>query len=188
MNDVPARPPHYSLSVDKIVANSLLPHVLTWLKSNGDDHIEEEHDDILEQLTESLFMHDDGYSVSKHLDEKCMWSVDSELVGILDDVGHLRYHAHESLVEGWVVQHHILPEYSVGQRVTFKKQRYEKEAVEGVITAVREKTATYLIFSEELGHVSSGTGTYGVHLAYEDVKEVTRDTIPSTMVFDNEHS
>jgi oxalate decarboxylase/phosphoglucose isomerase-like protein (cupin superfamily) len=60
--------------------------------------------------------------------------------------------------------------------VTFKKHRYDKEKVTGEVTMVLEDEATYLVFSEELGHVrrvDRGSGTTGIYVPYESAEEVT---------------
>lgn len=165
------RPSHYDERIDLEVAGALLPKVLRWLKARGEDEpTEEDRQDILEQLANACRFHDDGYEVAKQLDDRHMWESDSELVDLLDEVAFARIRAHEKAVEAWVQQHGVAPKYSVGQRVAFKRQRWDKEKVTGEVTAVREKTAQYLVFCESLGHVREGCGTHGTYVAFEDAE------------------
>lgn len=163
------RPSHYDEKIDQEVAQALLPKVLQWLRSRGEDEpTDEDKQDILAQLTDACRLHDDGYEVAKCLDDRHMWESDSELVDLLDEVAFARIRSHEKAVEAWVQQHGVVPQYSVGQRVAFKQRRWDKEAVTGEVTAVREKTAQYLVFCESLGHVRAGCGTHGTYVAFED--------------------
>ncbi len=173
MNEEAKRPSHYDEKMDLEIARVLLPKVLQWLKSGGGtDPTDEERHDILEQLTSACRFHDDGYEVAKELDNRHMWDSDSSLVDVLDEIVNLRHRIHEKVVEAWVQQHGVVPQYSVGQRVAFKRQLWDKEAITGEVTAVREKTAQYLVFCESLGHVRVGLGSHGTYVAFEDVEAV----------------
>jgi len=166
---VTKRPSRYDDGVNRAVAEALLPRVVRWLEPAGGMLSEEEHREILEQLTAACNFNDDGYEVVKALDDRFMWDVDSELVGVLDAVPFERIGAHKKVVEAWVEQHGPAPKYSVGQRVAFRWPRCDKKVV-GEVTRLEARTAQYVVFCEEIGHVRSGTGTTGVYLNYEDVE------------------
>jgi len=167
------RPSHWDDRINREVAEAVMPRVLAWLKSQGDDLPEGERALVLEQLTHAYDLHDDGYEVAKVLDDRYMWEVDSELVDILGSVLGTRYRAYDKLVGEWVQQHGVAPKYSVGQRVAFRRPYGARDRVTGEVTAVREKTGQYLVFCEAMGHVREDDGkcgARGVYLDFEDVE------------------
>lgn len=168
------RPSHYDERVNQAVAEGALPHVLRWLKSQGDGDLpEDERQDILEQLVVAFDLHDDGYEVAKVLDDRFMWQVNSELVDVLDSALGTRYRAHDKVVEEWGLQHGLAPKYSVGQRVAFQSLHVPRGRLTGEVTVVREKTAQYVVFCEAMGHVrehDGKCGARGVYLDYEAVE------------------
>jgi len=87
----------------------------------------------------------------------------------MDGVADERYMALTNLVNRWVLQNGISPKYSVGQRVSIKK---ENKKHEGVIVKVDESVAKYLVRCEDLGHVAKGIGTHGVLIPFEETEKL----------------
>lgn len=168
----PPRPKMYGGDVTELVLDALMPKVLDWMRSAGDDpdtmsdgYVAEVRDDIRDAIEHE----DDGYKIVRAL-ERDGWSVDRELVDILDDAIFERIEAHKSAVKAWVTTNNVSPKFSVGQRVTFKQRPFDKETVTGEVTKVVDDEATYVVFVESLGHVRNGPGTYGICVPYEFVE------------------
>jgi len=104
--EVPKRPDRNGDDIRKEVAKALFPKVAQWLKSAGDDVVEEE---IIADLEKALKWGDkDGYELAKDLDGQS-WTPDSELVNMLDEASGIRYSLHQKACEKWVIENNIQP-------------------------------------------------------------------------------
>jgi hypothetical protein len=169
------RPGLYCKEMITAVAEEIFPKVLEWLGDEAplpDDTEELEH--VKEQVTAAIDRGlYEGYESAHYLDSHYCWSVDADLVDVFEEASWVAYHKHDEMVEQWVTRNRIIPMLKVGDQVVFTSQFKEHR---GEITEVREKTAQYTIFSEELGHVrkggpaSQGIQRTGTIIAYEDVK------------------
>lgn len=167
----PPRPKLYDDDVTSLYLDRLVPRVMEWLRSTGDvDSSDEYMSQLRSDIAEATDHSNDGYEMARYLERHCYWECDSALVEILDGSMSLRLAAKYSLVEQWVLNNGIIPEYSVGQRVTFRNRG---KIVDGEITKVEAKRAQYIVFCESLGHVRPPTnGTTGVYVGVEDIIKV----------------
>lgn len=164
----PPRPKMYDGDVTELVLDELMPKVLAWMRSTGDspDAMSEDYvDEVRDDIRSAIELEDDSYEIVRSL-EHDGWSVDRDLIDVMDDAAMLRIRAHDSRVERWVLQHGVLPKFSLGQLVIFK---WRHEVKRGVITRLNVEHGTYAVFSEELNHVKKGPGSHAVILPYEDV-------------------
>lgn len=164
------RPNYNSKEVGKLAAEMLLPEVIQWLKDDGDDRAEEERDQILDNLIDSMEYESDGFRIAEQLKSNHYWEPDARLVDILD--GNHKYDAHKDLVRKWVKENDIKPGLNLESKVTVN---VKGKTVNGVIVRIDYDTAQYTVFCESLGHVREGVGTHGVIFPYEEVLEVVND-------------
>jgi len=129
---------------------------------------------ICEDLKSVLMdcLDDDSYKTARMLDDDCYWSVDSELVDILENIMPLQYKYYESKIEKWVLENNIKPLYQVGDKVnvTSNNKPYKGEVIE-----IYKKNATYCVYVEKLGHIkkeSGKGGTLGIVKSFEDVSKI----------------
>jgi len=167
----PPRPKIYDAAVTTIYIDKLLPKILDWLYDSDNTKDPEFTDDYLTQLksdlTEATDHSSDGYEITRYLERHCHWACDSALVEILEVSVTLRMATHNCIVAQWVLNNGIIPEYSVGQQVTFVQR--DKSLV-GEITNVDIRCARYIIYCKELGHVKSPkSGRTGTFVGVEDV-------------------
>jgi hypothetical protein len=174
----PPRPNRTDPEVLERLLDALMPRVIQWMKSAGDDtdkfeksYLKEIHDD----LRSAVRFDDDAYDIAKMLDNIHYWEVDHELLHLLEDVAYMRIKAHNSLIAEWVNHHGVTPKYSVGQRVTFKHRG--KDQV-GEVSKVEEQLAQYVVFCESLGHVRKGVGSHGLYVNYENVQDAPELNTP----------
>jgi len=162
------RPKIYDEQVTATLLDMLVPKVLQWMKDACDDQemSSEDLEILRNDVAEAIDYEGDSYQIVKELERNCSWTVNRDLISVMDNVGALRHRAHDSIVEAWVTQHGISPEFSVGSRVAFKDRTGDHL---GEVTKVDTKRAQYVVFCEGLGHVRKGHGSYGTYLPYEDV-------------------
>jgi hypothetical protein len=87
------------------VAAHFVPKIVQWLGSDVDENTPKEVQFDLEKIFE--WDHNgDGYKLAKALEDK-YWDVDSEMVGILDDVSHQFYIEHQKARIQWVTANNI---------------------------------------------------------------------------------
>lgn len=147
---------------------ALLPKVLRWLKSQGDNPPDSEIDHIKSELFNATQYDYDGHRIAMRLNV-IGWETDLELSEILDSASNfLRFETRDKLIEEWIVQQVVLPEYSVGTRVSF--QVGLGASSEGVITAINEKRATYSI-ETPIDNVKPGAQKLH-HVEYEKCKKI----------------
>ena len=165
------RPSYWSKSVAEKVVESLMPDIF---KLVGEDAKEDQQyvDDMKEDLLRAIDLEDDEYRICRNL-ERSTWEVDSALYDIMSKVAYLRIKHHYTEEKEWVKQHSINLEYSVGQRVTFKKPNGTQ--VEGEVIKLHEDRASYTVYCESEGHVRSGVGTHGLVIAAEDLALVQEE-------------
>jgi hypothetical protein len=160
--DDPPRPKVYSEDVLEMTLDKLMPSVMKWHGSSSG-----EEGEIREDVKCAIEFEDNSYEIVKYLEDTCFWSVDRDLIDVMDEVSHFRYLSHKYYVEKWVLNNGVTPKGQLGQSVSFKQKGQQ---VAGTIKKIIEEEAKYLVFCPELGHVESGIGTHGTYLPYEDVK------------------
>jgi hypothetical protein len=173
----PKRPDRNDDAVLEQAARTLFPDIKRWLQEGGESDPDE--DEVVEQLAEALKYHDDGYEISKALEDRG-WSPDARLVDLLDNAMQ-REIAFQNAVKQWVEQYQIKPTYQVGDKVRVKARaafsaKFSRPAWhDGEISKIDAAAATYVVRVESLGHIKEGTlprgssGTYGFILPFEEV-------------------
>lgn len=156
-----SRPKINSKEVAVSAARLLLPKVMSWLKVDEGKYKDE---DIINDLACAMRYHSDGFEIAERLKGDFYWEPDAMLVDILDC--HHKHECYKDLVREWVKENDIKPQLMIGQSVEYKDPF---KIQNGVITKIHYDTAEYEIFSESLGHVKEGCGTYGVIIPYESV-------------------
>ena len=147
-----ARPTENDEDVIELAVDRLLPKVLRWLGKDATDPAGTRED--LKHHIDCL----DGYEFAKALEWQNHWSVDAELVEILDG-----WHLHEAVSEltpKWVESFGVYPLKRVGEHVAWKGFPCE-------ITGIDLKRGTYTLFSPQEGHVRKGLGSHGHLVAWE---------------------
>jgi hypothetical protein len=127
-----------SLTVE--VARTLLPQVVEWAASRGDNHDEDEH--TLGNLVACMDVETDSYDLAKILEEDFSWRPDSQLVRILDRIPYVRHAIYNRQVEEWVEENKVHPSLDVGAEVTVSVSDGERH---GRIQAVIHKEARYQV-------------------------------------------
>lgn len=168
------RPHRYDEKVLELTLDSLMPKIVKYLQEEDTTIVEDK--DYVEQLRRSLSRaiehEDDCYQICKNLDYDS-WVIDKGLRDVIDDVDRLRDAAYDVVIKNWIDENSITPKKSVGDVVKFKEQRSSK-LTSGEITQIDLKRAKYLIYSQELGHVKKGCGTYGTFIPYEDIEDLNQ--------------
>lgn len=127
------RPNRFSEDIIAKIADALLPKVLRWM-----DEPEANESAVRKDLLDILDTHNiDGYQLARELDY-LGWSVDAELVTILDEVSFILYNTVSQAEKVWVLANSIKPEFSVGDKV----QRSGYKDV-GTITSIAEDKGYY---------------------------------------------
>lgn len=145
----PPRPDSFSEKVLDMTIDALMPSIRNWMTSDDDRRFyvsDKDESDIRQELRQAIEFKYDGYLIAKELDDYNGWDSDEQLVRILDGVAALRYTAKNSLVKEWVLQNGVMPEYSVGQRVTFK---CNGEVKSGIVKLVDMVYAQYRVACED---------------------------------------
>ena len=160
------RPSRHSKEIATEVAKLMLPRVKQWL---GNDH-DREDDEITEQLADVIYdsIDHDGYDLAKRLEDYCYWESDSQLVDILDGVGHKLYSVWEKKCKEWVIANNIKPQFNVGDRIQWTRQWDGIQ--KGKISGIMRETAQYTIHEDGKSY-PGGTKDFplGLLLPYEDV-------------------
>ncbi len=172
-----ARPTMYDKNVIELVCQEIMPKIIDWLKQSGesDEHIENEREFIKADVIEALeYCHLGGYSSAQCLDRKG-WMPDAGLVEIFDDAIVDFTDAIKDLTREWVKLNGVTTTLNVGDIVTFKSPQKSSEHVTGEITKIFVDEARCLVYSEQLGHVKTGPGSYGVYLPYEQLQLVAKE-------------
>lgn len=133
--------------IDK-VAYKLLPHIVDWLKQNGDDI--EDNESIFKDIQKALkWGPKDGYDLAKDFDSMG-WCPDSELVDILNDVSSYTYSVHQVLCTQWVADNNIIAP-PLNSKVKCKNHPKVKDAI-GILTNIYpDGTATITLDGKPSG-------------------------------------
>lgn len=165
-------------------AKELLPSVMGWLQSEGDDH-EENKDQILQDLKKILSNYDlDGYALARELDD---WNPNAELVEILDHASVLISKAEKKLIRQFIEENDIKPRLSKGMEVNvpgrylsggFGRKNIERSKIyKGTIKSI-ETDGNYTVYSQEAGHVTAESGECGVtatYIPWRDLEDANKD-------------
>ena len=133
------RPTEQTASVRADALDMLLPEVMAWLKTDGDEAGVRKN---LEAAVTDCSWDDDGYALAKYLDTRCYWSVDAELVEVLEMWGVYEHRALSKAVKWWVRACNITPQHAVGDVV---RAKWGHETIEGTITKICDEEATYVV-------------------------------------------
>lgn len=167
------RPTLYDACVTQTVVDRMMPRIIEWLKSGGWD--EKDLDDEYLSACRKDFVRaidyiDDALEICHSLRD---WAPDDDFIEIARSVSDVRYDVHRELVATWATVNDVKPAFVIGDVVEFTDHLNAKMI--GEITKVDLCRAQYCIFCESKGHVRKGTGTHGVFVAFEDVKEKVDD-------------
>ncbi len=146
--DAIERPTSKTPAVREKAVREFMPEVIEWL---GDDAGDEE--ELFKQLSEVLNPWNDGYEAAKELERRWYWSVDAELVGILENFSD--YGVKENAVKAWVIEVQPKPTFKLGDRVVWKRKL--SPDIEGTITKIYAETAQYIVSKDG---EAKGCGTY----------------------------
>lgn len=164
---LPPRPSYLDKDVTDAVVERILPEIIGWMYESKHSPIQSEIDTIKTDLFSAIQYDDDSYDITKNL-EGDGWSVDRELVDILDSVPYYRHEAHKKIVhQNWVLKHGVVPKFSVGSMVCFLLKGKQET---GEITRIHPEEAQYTIYCTQHGHVRVGTGTNGYLIDFEVCK------------------
>lgn len=160
-NEFPNRPKDIGGSVIRRTAELLLSDIQKWANNKSDS--------ILANIIEALgFGGLDGYELARNL-ERRGWFPDAELVEILDNAISRQHQAHREEVEAWVRAHDLRIDLRHGAKVEITVRG---SVHIGEIVDLHPKTMQYTVFVGALGHVRSGTGTHGLILGFEEVRNL----------------
>ena len=160
---VPPRP-NQAAAIPGAVA-ALLPLILAYTKDNSPEEVASDLTKMLENTSEL-----DGYHCARELEQICCWTVDMELVEILDGASWHIYEEKRRLTELWVRDYEIAPKLAVGRAVQVRQwygPLMQSDLKPGLIVDIELPHAEYCVFSEALGHVKDGVGTHEIILPYE---------------------
>lgn len=150
-----ARPTDCDPEVIELALSKILPEVVRWCRSGGDNSQESE---IADDLRDELGQHSDGYEFCRELERK-HWTCDRELVDILDNADLSG--ALSEMERKWVTAYQVYPSQVIGNQIIWEGSPAE-------ITA-NHADGKYTICVPALGHVKSGLGTHGIIIPWERV-------------------
>lgn len=152
-----------NLELNRLIACDLAPELSVHLNIPPD-----EQDSVVDDIENAIdgVFELDGYAVATKLEEISKYSMDARCVEILDKASLLSSKHHRKLLERWVEQNNIKPKLKVGDKVIFF---HGTKNVEGEISEIKESTAMYYIYCEQLGHVKKGCGTHAVLRSFEEI-------------------
>lgn len=131
-----------------------------------------EFEEFVAQLKEDFSCYDllnsDGYTLARDLEENMGINSNKELVDILDNIDFECIKCLDKNIEKWVEDCNITPKHKIGDEVRVKVKNVEYI---GEITSIYNKTASYSIFIEELGHVKNGPGVLGTIKPFEEIEQ-----------------
>ena len=169
-------PPRPSLSNEKVlhdIATDVYQKMVKLgLADIEEDEPDEYKDDIIDIFSDAIRFGESSYQIAKSFDSRLCWEPDHDLIDFFDSVHMIAYNKLTELVNHWVAQYNIQPQFQIGQIVTFKS--YDRKDRPGEIVGIYKDTARYVVYCEELGHTKAKAGTKGAVLAYEDVSEVSK--------------
>lgn len=85
------------------------------------DYRDEDEREMAEQIAgEAHGQHEDGYSLARRLDDHCGWTIDTELVDVLDNWSSHARCVLEEAQKTWREQHKPVAAFDVGARVRLK--------------------------------------------------------------------
>lgn len=163
-----ARPTKCSIDLSSVYVE-MAEKINDWDGSKMD---QDEVDYFVEELSRKFTCFDlfnsDGYELARDLEKDLGFDSDRNLVDVMDSIIHDCNNCLNEHIEQWVEDCNITPKYSVGDevRLTLKNVEYV-----GEISKIFHKSAQYVIFVPELGHVREGVGTHGAIKNFEDIED-----------------
>lgn len=159
------RPSLNDKAVRAVALDEMVGLVRDWLSNDGrmDEACEAETREILDDH----MWHSNGFEIAKAFDRRG-FSVDAELVQLLDDATGAIYQAHARAVREWVTAANPQPKLAIGSPVVTPGPKQ----ADGEIVKIDPRDATYTVFVESLGHVREGMGTHGLIYVWEAVEAI----------------
>lgn len=147
------RPSRYDPEIVKRAAQEIAAACAEWDQNNSDPA------EWVDDLIKCRHDWDDGYRLTKALEDRCGVYGDMALAEVLDSASSALYTAHEAAERQWVTANSITPSLAVGERLT---TRHGAGSVGGIIP----ERAIYLFIpdAEQMRFASGG----GYHLPYEE--------------------
>lgn len=124
-----ARPNRFDDLINEIVAEALLPKLISWLKKGGEDLTNDKDylDSVISNVVEAIDTDDDGYKIARNLDSNHGWDADSDLVDILENVVFLRGDVEREIGRRWGEQTGVKT-YVIGTTVKVKEEAVRRFA------------------------------------------------------------
>ena len=135
--DAIERPKRNAPTVVEAAIDGIFARVQEWLVK--DDQPERTREQLKEVLQ---YGGQDGYAAAKELDTYHCWSVDSELVEILNGFSGYLCSSHRAAVRKWAKEVEPKPSHVLGQIV---RGKWGNDFVQGEIVAINTEYATYTI-------------------------------------------
>jgi hypothetical protein len=116
----------------------------------------------------------DAYKLASCLDRDHGWSSNKDLVDLLDATDFIAHSNLYEVISDWVIANGIKPKRSIGDAVRLKTPgaRGVSADVDGEIISIDEAHAQYIVRIPSLGHVSTGIGTHGVIINFEEIHDL----------------
>lgn len=158
MKAVRPRPAIHDPEIVKAAARALVKHA----KKVDGSLTQEDEGELVAQVQDAISHETDGYAICRAL-ERDGWDPDAALVGVFDAAEVEKRSVLDKAVLFWVKDTQTTLRFSVGQNVEFSWHGKKKKIV-GTITRLDPERARYTVYSEQLGHVQTGSGVRGVVL------------------------
>lgn len=167
------RPRIHDDNIQEQAIDKFMPKFSKWCQQDSEEELEA----IKEELMERIDYGSDACEIMSDLKSYNCWSVDRDLLDLIEDTQHEMWEVYHREVKKWVKEQYIELEHAVGTNVKAKQGLFDKEFV-GEIIRLDPEEGTYLVFCEALGHVresepmKSGMRTTGTYVNCEDIVEV----------------
>jgi len=160
------RPTYRDAGVLERTVEGLLPAIMEW-----DGGTEGDKEDLRIALTDAFESEGkDVYRIAKHLDEQKLWTVNQELLRVLEALDPIWWQAELDVVKEWVLDHQIKPEFQIGAKIRVPYRKAREGVIVGEVVRIDHNRAVYLVFCKSLGHVRGGVGCQGLIIEYENAQ------------------
>lgn len=169
---IPVRPSLESNEILDKLTDIYFEKVFEWMKvEDKHNYTQQDKDDVKDEIRYVFdrSSNDDGDVIVEDF-KQLGWSTDRTLIDIMDSVLFDKISVHKDIVKKWVSDYDIKPKYSIGDIVSYYSFPNNNPII-GEITEIYDD-ARYLICSESLCHVKTGTGTNGCIIEFERVSKV----------------
>ncbi|MCK5614424.1 hypothetical protein KAR91_71820 [Candidatus Pacearchaeota archaeon] len=149
--------------------------VLDKVVPDEDEGNEEVADYLIKQMTD--YHEIDGYRLAKSIDEEYYMNLDFEVAEALHELHWELGSVYDNAVREWVKEFDIKIPFSIGDKALIQVD--SNQEAEGEVVKFYEDLAKVCIFCSKMGHVRTGSGSYGRIMNCEDVKIIEEKTAVS---------